>query len=189
MARIPSRSAAHGGRRLLWPERAPSRSRSRGAAPFGGRARVGGLLLALLILGASPATAGRPTAPLGDAAADDRAGDGRAHAPRTPPSLDAPWRARGMAFLDLPLGLRARYEARALHRFGALNDGSARFAELLDDANRRATSLLESRFALTRALAPHVELELAWAARSPLSIFDLTRIEDQRVAAMIRFAP
>ncbi|MEZ4280070.1 MAG: hypothetical protein R3F21_10710 [Myxococcota bacterium] len=94
-----------------------------------------------------------------------------------------------MAFLDLPLGLRARYEARALHRFGVLNDGSARFAELLDDANRRTTSLLESRFALTRALAPHVELELAWATRSPLSMFELTRIEDQRVAAMIRFAP
>ncbi len=143
--------------------------------------RVGAPLLLLLVVGASAANAERP------AANDPK--ERSAFAAPALPRLDDHWRARGVAFLDLPLGLRARYEARALHRFGAPRDGSSLFAELMDDANRRATRLLESRFALSRALAPHLEIELAWAARSPLTMFDLTRIEDQRVAAMIRFVP
>ena len=108
---------------------------------------------------------------------------------RALPSPDDRWRARGLAFFDLPLGLRARYEARALHRFGLRQDGSALFIEFMDAEGRRFTRLLESRFALTRVVAPHVELEFAWSTRSPLSMVDPTRIEDQRVATMIRFTP
>lgn len=104
-------------------------------------------------------------------------------------AADDRWRARGMAFLDLPLGLRARYEAQALHRLTLGQDLGTPFVELPDGATRRSTRLLESRFALSRVLAPHLELELAWAARSPLSMVDLLRIEDQRLAAMIRFVP
>jgi hypothetical protein len=94
-----------------------------------------------------------------------------------------------VAFLDLPLGLRARYEAQALHRLAPRQDLATPFVEFPDGASRRSTRLLESRFALSRVLAPHLELELAWAARSPLSMVDLLRIEDQRLAAMIRFVP
>ena len=54
---------------------------------------------------------------------------------------------------------------------------------------RRSAHLIESRFALSRVVAAHLELELAWTARSPLSMVDLLRVEDQRVAAMIRFVP
>lgn len=110
-------------------------------------------------------------------------------AARALPPPDDRWRARGLAFFDLPLGLRARYEARALHPSGLRQDGSAVFAEHLDAENRRVTRLLESRFALTHVMAPHVELEFAWSTRSPLSMVDLIRIQDQRVAAMIRFTP
>lgn len=104
-------------------------------------------------------------------------------------TADDRWRARGMAFVDLPLGLRARYEAQALHRLPPRQDLGTPFVEHPDGATRRSTRLLESRFALSRVLAPHLELELAWAARSPLSMVDLLRIEDQRLAAMIRFVP
>ncbi len=104
-------------------------------------------------------------------------------------TLDDRWRTRGLAFVDLPLGLRARYEAQALHRLGPRQEHAAAFLESTDGASRLGTRLLESRFALTRALASHVELELAWSARSPLSMVDLLRIEDQRLAAMIRFVP
>ena len=102
--------------------------------------------------------------------------------------LDLRWRARGVAFVDLPLGLRARYDARALHRLAA-DDLAAAFAGMPTGAASQGARVLESRFALSRVLAPRIELELSWAARSPLTMVDLLRIEDQRVAAMIRFVP
>jgi hypothetical protein len=94
-----------------------------------------------------------------------------------------------MAFLDLPFGLRARYEAQALDRLTPRYELTPSLSDLSAGAARRSTRLIESRFALSRTVAPHLELELAWAARSPLSMVDLLRIEDQRVAAMIRFVP
>jgi hypothetical protein len=104
-------------------------------------------------------------------------------------SADTRWRARGVAFIDLPFGLRARYEAQALHRLDPRHDLSAPFAEYPAGAVPRGARLIEGRFALSRTVAPHLELELAWTACSPLSIVDLLRVEDQRVAAMIRFVP
>ena len=103
--------------------------------------------------------------------------------------LDLPWRAQGVAFIDLPFGLRARYDAQALHRLSARDDLTAAFSGLPTGVGSHATRLLESRFALSHVLAPRVELELSWATRSPLTRVDLLRIEDQRVAAMIRFVP
>ncbi len=105
--------------------------------------------------------------------------------------LDLRWRARGVAFVDLPFGLRARYEAQALHRLAERDGLSPAFFDLPTGgaAAPRRARLLESRFALSCVLAQHLELELSWAARSPLSMVDLLWIEDQRVAAMIRFVP
>jgi len=107
-------------------------------------------------------------------------------APRT---VDDRWRARGVAFVDFPLGFRARYEAQALHRLAPRQDPAAPFLDSPTSATRLGARLLESRFALSRVLAPHLELELAWATRSPISMVDLLRVEDQRLAAMIRFVP
>lgn len=111
-----------------------------------------------------------------------------------PDRVDQRWRARGVACVDLPFGLRARYDARTLHRpapgdelEAAFSDRSTAFDPTSDAVGR--ARLLESRFTLSRALARHVEVELSWATRSPLSRVDLLRIEDQRVAAMIRFVP
>lgn len=56
-------------------------------------------------------------------------------------------------------------------------------------ARRIVSGIALFALALSRVLAPRVELELSWAARSPLTMVDLLRIEDQRVAAMIRFVP
>lgn len=103
--------------------------------------------------------------------------------------LDDPWRARANASLGLPFGLRARYEAQALDRLSPAHDLAAPYAELEAGASRRTGRLIDRRFALSRAVTRHLELELAWTARTPLSIVDLLRIEDQRVAAMIRFVP
>lgn len=137
------------------------------------------MLAGLLVAGSLAARAGQAEPPR----PAEGPGPAIAHA------FDDRWRARGMAFVDLPLGLRARYEAQALHRLGARGELEAPFVELTEGASRRSARLLESRFALTRAVAAHVELELAWSARSPLSMVDLLRVEDQRLAALIRFVP
>jgi len=158
----------------------PTKSRSE---PQGIRRRVRRgarpTLVWLLVAGSLAARAGSAEPP------------GFADVPETalPRAFDERWRARGMASVDLPLGLRARYEAQALHRLGARHELETPFVDLTAGASRQSTRLLESRFALTRAVASHVELELAWSARSPLSMVDLLRIEDQRLAAMIRFVP
>lgn len=97
------------------------------------------------------------------------------------------WRAGGVAFLELPWGLRARYEAQALLAMPSGDDWIATLFEPPSAAPQRRHRVLESRVALSRVVAPRVEIELTWATRNPLSMVDLIRIEDQRVAAMIRF--
>lgn len=99
------------------------------------------------------------------------------------------WRARGLAFVDLPFGLRARYDAQALLRLSPRSAIPSRLFDLPTETTQRTTRMLESRFALSRAVAPRIELELSWAARSPLTVVDLLRVEDQRVTAMIRLVP
>jgi len=162
------------------PDRPEAATRS-ARPPRSGRRRHAGRLLAGAVGLGLAALVGATSARAEDASA----GIG------TPP-VDARWRARGVAFVDLPFGLRARYDAQALHRLNARGDLSPAFLDLdprASDATRRGIRLLESRFALSRAIAPHVEVELSWAARSPLTMVDLLRIEDQRVAAMIRIVP
>jgi hypothetical protein len=154
------------GRRRPWASRAGLRD-----------LLVGGLVLAGLGAGLAESSRAEPRSPAA------RAG------PPPVAAVDDRWRARGVAFIDLPMGLRARYEAQALYRLGPGREPATAFLEPTDGASRIGTRLLESRFALTRAVASHVELELAWSARSPLSMVDLLRIEDQRLAALIRFVP
>lgn len=157
----PTRLQPHGIRSRLWRSARPT-------------------LVWLLIAGSLAARAGSAESSPGFADVPEPAG-ARAFEDR--------WRVRGMAFVDLPLGLRARYEAQALQLLGARHELATPFVDPTAGANRQSARLLESRFALTRAVASHVELELAWSTRSPLSMVDLLRIEDQRLAAMIRFVP
>jgi hypothetical protein len=98
-------------------------------------------------------------------------------------------RARGLVFLDLPLGLRARYDAHALLRLPPGANTAPIALYVPSESPQRSTRLIESRFALSRVVGPKLEVELSWAARSPLSMVDLLRVEDQRVTAMIRFVP
>lgn len=154
--------------------------RSRGFVTTSRRV-VSGIALATLVF-ASVSTAGRA-----HAAGPSDAADSATRVAARP--LDLRWRARGVAFIDLPFGLRARYDAQALYRLSARDDFNTAVSGLPTGAAPHSTRLLESRFALSHVLAPRIELELSWAARSPLTRVDLLRIEDQRVAAMIRFVP
>lgn len=162
--------------------------------------RIGLGLVALAIVAVSLRAEGAEplAAPIADPAPGITAPATRplrpAHGRPGAPPLDQRWRARGVAFVDLPFGLRARYDAQTLHRPTPGNELETAFSDRSAAFDRSAGAvgrarLLESRLSLSHALAHHVEIELSWAARSPLSRVDLLRIEDQRVAAMIRFVP
>ncbi|MBK7950405.1 MAG: hypothetical protein IPK00_17040 [Deltaproteobacteria bacterium] len=149
-------------------------------------AGLAGLALALTAPYAQAQSAGtsvRSRALLGSAA-------GWATTPSAERAQAERWRSRGLAYVDLPFGLRARYDAQALLRPSARSPIATTLFDVPAAATaRRTTRLLESRFAVSRVLGPRVELELSWATRSPLAVVDLMRIEDQRVTAMIRFVP
>lgn len=98
------------------------------------------------------------------------------------------WRERGLAFIDLPLGIRARFDAsysRHLYSSDVLSQSFvADFGpEIVGDRT------LESRISLTRALARGIELEIAWETRNSLAVNDPMGFGRQTVGARIRISP
>jgi len=97
-------------------------------------------------------------------------------------------RAEGLAFVDLPLNIRARFDVTYsddLYRSDALARPYATVAgpRIRDDES------LESQFALTRSLSENVEIGIVWAARSPVAPIDLFDFHHQTIGAMIRIVP
>lgn len=98
------------------------------------------------------------------------------------------WQARGLAFIDFPLGIRARFDAsysRHLYSSDVLSQSFvADFGpEIVGDRT------LRSRISLTRALARGVELEIAWETRNSLAVNDPMGFGRQTVGARIRISP
>ncbi len=98
------------------------------------------------------------------------------------------WRKRGLAFIDLPLGIRARFDAsysRHLYSSDVLAQSFvADFGpEIVGDRT------LESRISLTRALARGIELEIAWETRNSLAVDDPMGFGRQTIGARIRISP
>ena len=98
------------------------------------------------------------------------------------------WRARGLAFIDLPLQIRARFDA-SFARFRTLPDHLA--APLVAEAGpvRRFDRHIQSRVALTRPMARGIELEVVWETRNRVESGDPMAFGRQVVAAMIRITP
>lgn len=147
-------------------------------------------LAALQLLGGATATALDEPSPT-----DEPTLDGERQPAVTPPgparpiALDADrWRARGMAFVDLPLGVRARFNATYTRNLYVSEDLAARYAIDMGPAIS-GQRFLESRFALSRAISDRVELEIAWGTRNLLEGSDPMRFDRQTVAAMIRITP
>ena len=97
-------------------------------------------------------------------------------------------RAEGIAYLDLPLRLRARVDFSFMDDL-YVSDALARpFASAagpsFDDAE-----LLESQFVLTRSLSDKIEIGIVWGLRSPVGRMDLFDFERQTIGAMIRLVP
>jgi len=103
-------------------------------------------------------------------------------------SIEEGWKERGLAFIDLPLGIRARFDASYSRHFYSSDVLSQSFVadfgpEMVGDRT------LESRISLTRALARGVELEIAWETRNSLAVNDPMGFGRQTIGARIRISP
>lgn len=98
------------------------------------------------------------------------------------------WRARGLAYVDLPFQIRARFDA-SLERFRTRPDHLA--APLVSEVGPglRIDRHIQSRVALTRPLAEGVELEVVWETRNRVESGDPMAFGRQIVGAMIRITP
>ena len=98
------------------------------------------------------------------------------------------WRAEGIAFIDLPLQIRARFDA-SYGRFRTRPDQFA--APLVSDVGPglRFERHIQSRVALTRPLAEGIELEFVWESRNRVTSRDPMAFGRQIVGAMIRITP
>ena len=97
-------------------------------------------------------------------------------------------RAKGIAFFDLPLQIRAHFDTTYTYHFYQSDELAMPF---LDPAGPRIREVmsLESRLTLARSLTDHIEVGIVWGARSPISQIDLFDFERQTVGAMIRIVP
>ena len=101
---------------------------------------------------------------------------------------DERWRESGLAYIDFPLGFRARFDT-SYTRHSYSSDVLAQ--PYLDDFGPgiRQSRSLESRIALTRPIMQGVELEIAWETRNSLATSDPLGFGRQTIGARIRISP
>jgi hypothetical protein len=98
------------------------------------------------------------------------------------------WRAAGLAFVDLPLGIRARVDAAYRSHLYSSERLALPFVYDFGPGIRRDQTL-ESRIALSRPIAAGIELEIAWESRNSLATSDPLGFGRQTIGARIRIAP
>ena len=102
--------------------------------------------------------------------------------------MASPSRARGQTTIDLPRGVRARFESTYTNEL-YLSDKLARdfLADIGPDL--RMDRSLESRFSLTRSISDRIEIGIVWGARSRLTTVNLFDFERQTIGAIIQLVP
>lgn len=104
----------------------------------------------------------------------------------TPPIID--WRAKGLAYIDLPLRIRARFDATYMHHSYVSDRLASPFVNSVGpgiDSDRS----LESRIAFTRPISERIELEIAWETRNQITTSNPMGFGRQIVGALIRITP
>jgi hypothetical protein len=141
------------------------------------RSAAGAALAAILLLGA-PAAFSSDEADITDGA--DLADD-----PQPSPETG---RETGLAYIDLPMDFRARYDATYTNLL-YMSDRLARPYAANFGPNLHSDYSLESSIALTRSISNKIEIGIIWGGRSPIgnvAVFDFDR---QSVRAMISIVP
>jgi len=98
------------------------------------------------------------------------------------------WRAKGLAFIDFPFRIRARFDANYSH-FRTRPDLLAAPHVAQAGPGLRFDRHIESRVALTRPLREGVEFEVVWETRNRIEAGDPLAFGRQVVGAMIRITP
>ena len=109
-------------------------------------------------------------------------------AAEAPDNASEKWRARGLAFVDLPMGVRARFDSTYTRNPFQSDDLSLPYVTHTGPGIRGERSL-ESRFALTRPITDKIEFEISWGTRNSLASNDPMGFGRQTVGAFIRIAP
>ncbi len=98
------------------------------------------------------------------------------------------WRARGLAYLDLPLRFRVRFDASYTRHAYASDD--LVFAHLRaagrGGPGRQLDRSLISRLALARPILERIELEIAFASHNRLATRGPMDLERHTIGALIR---
>ena len=98
------------------------------------------------------------------------------------------WRASGLAYVELPLRIRASFDA-SYRQHGTLSDRLA--SPLVNDVGPGIISdeTLESRISFTRPITERIEIEVAWLTSNRLTTGDPMGFGRQIVGAFIRLTP
>ena len=104
----------------------------------------------------------------------------------TTPNRD--WRPQGLAYVDLPFRIRARFES-SYQPYSTVSDLLAAPFVTSTGPQLVRQHLIETRIALTRPLSERVELEITWHARNRIARGEAMRFRRHVVGAMIRFTP
>ena len=97
-------------------------------------------------------------------------------------------RATGLAYVDLPMDFRARFDATYTNHV-YLSDRLARPYTASFGPNLHSDYSLESSIALTRSISDRIEIGIMWGGRSPIANVALFDFDRQSVRAMVRIAP
>ena len=97
-------------------------------------------------------------------------------------------RATGLAYIDLPMDFRARFDATYTNHV-YLSDRLARPYTASFGPNLHSDYSLESSIALTRSISDRIEIGIMWGGRSPIANVALFDFDRQSVRAMVRIVP
>ncbi len=101
---------------------------------------------------------------------------------------DERWRESGLAHVDLPLGIRARFEASYLRHLYSSDLLAQTYIDEFGPGIQRSHSV-ESRIALSRPIMQGIEFEIAWEVRNSLALSDPMGFGRQTIGARIRISP
>jgi len=97
-------------------------------------------------------------------------------------------RARRFAYIDLPMRIRARFDATYTDEFYVSDELAKPYISGVGPGIRNDHSL-RSRVALVRLVSDRIEVGIAWGSRRPLMNLNLLDFERQTIGAMIRLIP
>lgn len=97
-------------------------------------------------------------------------------------------RATGLAYIDLPMDFRARFDATYTNHL-YVSDRLARPYTANFGPNLHSDYSLESSIALTRSISDRIEIGITWGGRSPIANVGLFDFDRQSVSAMVRIVP